>query len=357
MRSRNLIRRTFWIVPLLVCSMWLLASVSAASDDDDKEPRFGPWSAPVNLGPPVNTTLPDYQPFITKDGRSLYFALLEGFTATSPQDIWVAKRNSESDPWGTPQRLGPGINTTADEAQPFVTIDGHWMYFLSNRRVPDKNGIVPFGKNDIYVSRRHNKRHDLGPLGWQEPENLGGNINTAANEAGPFVFEDEVTGMVSLYFHSNRFGTQDIFVSTLQPDGTFGAPQPVAELNSPYNEAVPMIRRDGLEIFFISNRPGSIPYPSDGCCGPGGQPSDDIWVSRRASTSDPWGEPENLDVVNASLGGPPINSPYHDGRPALSFDGETLYFFSAFREGQQSIYFDIWKTTRTKLPELDDDNE
>ncbi len=356
MRLRNLIRRTIWIVPLLVCSMWLLASASAASDDDDDRPKFGPWSAPVNIGPPVNTTLPDAQPFISKDGLSLYFVRLEGSVPGAPQDIWVAKRSSKSDNWGEPQKLGPAINTPATEANPFVTKDGHRMYFGSTRL--DLGG---FGRQDIYVSWRPNKREDFptDPSGgWQEPVNLGSGVNTTFGERAPIVFEDEETGVTTLYFTSDRpgLGDHDIYASTLQPDGTFGPAVLVAELSSSSSDEMPMISRDGLEMFFISNRPGSTITPG------GIIRSRDIWVSARASTSDPWGTPENLDVVNARLGGPPINSPFHDGRPSLSFDGKTLYFFSAFRNagqpgGNLSIFFDIWMTTRTKLPESDEDNE
>ncbi len=117
------------LIGTLVLALASLLPASAwKGDDNDDGPKFGPWSAPVNLGPPVNTVLADYQPFISKDGLSLYFSVLEGPTQNSPQDIWVAKRNSESD-WGAPQRLGPEINTPATEGQPFVTVDGHWMYF------------------------------------------------------------------------------------------------------------------------------------------------------------------------------------------------------------------------------------
>jgi hypothetical protein len=147
---------------LLLVLASLLAASARTDDDGDDGPKFGPWSAPVNLGPPVNTVLVDYQPFISKDGLSLYFSVLEGPTPNSPQDIWVAKRSSKSDNWEEPQRLGPQINTSATEGQPFVTVDGHWMYFNSNRKTPDANGVLPFGGNDIYVSHRRNKREDFG---------------------------------------------------------------------------------------------------------------------------------------------------------------------------------------------------
>jgi len=339
--------------------VWTLLAATLLTSTPATGQQFGPWSAPVNVGPPVNTILPEYQPFITKGGLSLYFSLLEGFGApqTTPQDIWVAKRSSETEPWGTPQRLGPEINIPGPnrtEGQPFVTIDGHYLYFSSNR----PGG---FGRGDIYVSKRQNKREDFGPMGWQQPVNLGSGVNSPANDQAAFVYEDEATGVTYLYFASDRSGNQDLYVSTLQPDGTFGSAVPVPELvfgtvNTMSTETQVTISRDGLTMYFISNRPGSAIHPPTEF-GPGGQPAEDIWVSTRASTTDPWGVPENLDVVNAMAGGPRVNSDYHDGRPSLSFDGTALYFFSAFRRETPtgpdgnvgSPFFDIWVTTRTKL--------
>ena len=292
--------------------------------------QFSDWAAPVNLGPIVNSTVEDVDPFITKDGLSLYFS--------SPRpggyggyDIWVSHRASVDDPWGPPQNLGPTINGPFGESGPVVSIDGHKLYFSSDR----PGG---FGGSDLYVSRRHNKRDDFG---WRAPENLGNTINTPSKEAFAVPFEDDATGMISLYFVSNRpgsLGDDDIYVSVLQADETFGPAVLVEELSSYSADRHPDIRRDGLEFFFMSNRPGSIPTVL-------GNPSFDIWVSTRASTSDPWSTPVNV--------GPLINTNRHDGHPALSFDGTTLYFFSAQRPGNVTPLFDIWVSTRTKLKDAE----
>lgn len=336
------IRHAIWIVPLVASASWVLASTGGVADETDV-PRYGPWSAPINIGPPVNTASPECEPFMTKDGLSLYFTVLED-SLGKYQHIWVTKRSSITDPWEPPEKLSSAINGGDSENQPFVTIDGHWMYFSSQRSTPDANGVAPFGRKDIYVSHRLNKREDFGPSGWQEAVNLGSAINSAFGERAPVIFEDDSTGITALYFDSNRpgLGGSDIYASTLQPDGTFGAPSLVAELSSAFNDEQPTISRDGLEMYFISDRPGST-------IGADGNRSRDIWVSTRASTRDSWGAPENLDAVNAKLGGPPVNSEFYDGRPSLSFDGETLYFYSSFRPGNQSVYYDIWMTTRAKL--------
>jgi hypothetical protein len=129
-------------------------------------------------------------------------------------------------------------------------------------------------------------------LGWEAPVNLGSGVNGTANETLPVVFEDEATGISTLYLTSNRVGSAgaDIYASTLQPDGTFGPAAVVAELSSSRRDRVLSIRRDGLEIFLASDRPGPTQAPFD------------LWVATRATTSDPWSTPVNLGSVVNSAG-------------------------------------------------------
>jgi hypothetical protein len=293
----------------LLCLFALaLGSVLAADDP----PQYGPWSAPVNLGPTINTT-PYFEQgaAISRDGLSLYFHSNRpgGFGGA---DIYVSQRPSVDAPWGTPQNLGPNINTSGTEASPMLSSDGHRLYFQSNR----PGG---FGGTDLYVSRRHNKRDDFG---WQPAENLGSGVNTSAQEQQPCVFEDETTGITTLYFTSNRpggLGGSDIYASELQPDETFGQALLVAELSSPAHDG-----------------PGSLGALGD----------DDLWVSTRPSTLDPWSAPSNL--------GPVVNTVYSDGLPELSFDGTALYFNSA---DPTLTSFDLFVTTRTKIRTHDSDDE
>src|SRR5436190_10796749 len=228
--------------------------------------------------------------------------------------------------------------TAGNEFGPCLSPDGHVMYFASDR----PGG---FGGNDIYFSRRHNKRDDFG---WQLPDNLGNVVNTAANESSPQIFEDDESGLIALYFDSNRPGGpgpftddppptgvhngNDLYASSFQPDETFGAATLVAELSSPFVDRQPTIRRDGLEIVFASNRPGSL----------GG--TLDLWVSARLSTSDPWSTPANLGPTVNVASAPPFSGA--DGGPALSFDGTTLYFQSSRPGNFGGALFDLYMSTR-----------
>lgn len=305
------------VLPVLALAwMALVGSASRAGEDP---PKYTPWSAPVNLGAAINTAGNEAGPCISRDGLSLYFNSDRpgGFGVA---DIYVARRASESGTWGALVNLGPGVNTSGADQACALSPDEHWMFFNSNR----PGG---FGLGDLYVTRRHNRRSDGD---WLAAQNLGPTTNTAAIEAFPTYYEDEATGVITLYFSSNRPGGQggmDIYAAALQPDGSWGAPAPVLELNSLFDDVQPNVRRDGLELFLSSNRPGSFG-------------AYDVWVSTRASTADPWSTPVNL--------GPAINSvsPAAQGRPALSFDGTTLYFYSSRPGGFGSN--DIYMTSRSR---------
>ncbi len=292
-----------------------------ADQVSDGPPVFGPWSAPVNLGPVVNSVYDDLLPEISRDGLSLYFRSDRpgGFGGA---DIWVSQRTSVNAAWGPPQNLGVNVNTIGVDQSPGLSPDGHRLFFDSDR----PGGC---GGRDLYVSRRQDARDDLG---WEPAVNLGCTINTPVRESGPNYFEDDRTGAATLYFvrEPGELGGADIYASSVGEDGTFGPGILVSEVSSPYTDRRPYVRRDGLEMFISSNRPGGL----------GGA---DLWVSTRATTQDVWSTPVNL--------GPPINTAFDDGTAAVSADGTTLYFYSNRPGGLGGQVFgaDLYVSTRQRL--------
>jgi len=284
--------------------------------------QFSDWTAPSNLGAPVNTAADDAGSFISRDGLSLYVSSNRA-GGCGGFDIWVSRRASVDEAWGEPENLGCDINSSRLDAAPILTIDGHRLYFHSDR--PGGAGAL-----DLYVSRRHDNRDDAG---WQVPENLGSGVNTAAPEVQPALFEDDESAVTTLFFAGRAgqpggVGLGDIYRSTLQSDGTFGPAVLVPELSSASQDQAPAIRRDGLEMFLTSNRPGTL----------GGL---DLWVAARGTTSDPWSAPLNL--------GPVVNSAVLDERVTLSFDGSELYFRSDRAGGVGGS--DVYVSVRSKLKE------
>jgi Tol biopolymer transport system component len=278
---------------------------------------FSDWSTPETLGPTVNSTLLDGCPAVTRDGLSLYFASARSSGAGGPLDLFLTQRDSADDAWSNPVALGSPLNTASTDFCPAFSRDGHLLFFASNR----PGGC---GGNDIYVARRQNKRDDFG---WEEPRNLGCVVNSASDDFGPNYFETD-DGTPVLYFNSNRpggAGLQDLYTTTLSAEGTFDVPITVIELNSASNDQQSAIRRDGLEIFLTSNRPGGLGAA-------------DLWQATRASTSDPWSAPVNMG---------PVNSPQGDARPALSWDGAELYFGSSRTGGLG--FDDLYVIRRAKI--------
>ncbi len=315
----------------------MLAAVAAAIVAPVQAQQFSDWSAPVNLGPIINSGVNNQHPAISNDGLSLYYSS-DRVGTLGNLDIWVSQRASKDDPWGPPQNLGPNINSSSRDLAPTFSPDGHFLYFQSDR--PGGCGGL-----DLYVSHRKNKHDDSG---WEPAVHIPcGNINTAGDDAGATIFNDEEHDRVILYFTRNLTPANpdgfDIYMAIKDEEDddptAFGPAVLVPELSSPFRDTRTAIRRDGLEIFISSGRLGSV----------GPTRNEDLWVSTRESTDDPWGTPVNL--------GPVVNSPSFDGGPALSRDATTLYFFSERPGGFAKR--DLFMSTRTKLrhKEKDDDRD
>jgi hypothetical protein len=160
--------------------------------------------------------------------------------------------------------------------------------------------------------------------------NLGPGVNTTSEESGPSLIEDDETGVLMLYFSSTRvtgWGYEDIYVSTAYPGEPFGPAVLEPLLIGSFRDVRPFVQREGLEVYFDSNRPGSL------------NSSLDLWTSRRESLWAPWSDPVRLPDT--------INSTALDARPVVSFDGTELYFHSN-RLGTLGGN-DIYVCTRTKI--------
>jgi Tol biopolymer transport system component len=95
-------------------------------------------------------------------------------------------------------------------------------------------------------------------------------------------------------------------------------------VNSAFPDQNPTLSRDGMSLYFASNRPGGV----------GGI---DIWVAQRACVDCPWETPVNLGLL--------VNSTANDNGPELSADGHLLFFFSLRQGGEGGA--DLYMSRRT----------
>jgi hypothetical protein len=154
--------------------------------------------------------------------------------------------------------------------------------------------------------------------------NLGSPFSTASGEGLNCI---SVDGR-EMYLGSLRTGTVgnwDLWrVTRDTTTDDWGEPANLGPtINTPDVDACACISADGLELYFSSNRSGG--------CG-----SADLWITRRPTTSDEWGQPENL--------GPIVNSPHVEFAPWVTADGLELYFSSRRPGGFGSD--DLWVTRR-----------
>ena len=222
----------------------------------------------------------------------------------------MSERSSITAPWGTPQNLGRPVNSEANDFCP-TPLPGDWLFFVSERPGPATCSAGP-NSGDIYLSALRRV--------WRTPVHIGceetnDGPNSTGAEFSPSLVEYD-DGSSWLYFSSTRGGNMDIYMSRFA--GEFQSAVKVAELSSEADDRMPNLRKDGLEIVFSSNRPGSQ--------------AQDVYAATRASTEDAWSPPVLL--------GPEINTAGSETRASLSRDGTRLYFG---RDG------DVYMATRTKI--------
>jgi hypothetical protein len=177
---------------------------------------------------------------------------------------------------------------------------------------------------------------------YETPVHLDSPINTPGFEGKPSLSADGL----ELYFVSDRPGAlggpgdQDIYVSRrTSVNHSWGEPERVPPpVSSVFFDITPTISLDGLALYFGSNRPG-----------PFSPPLPDLWVSHRASVNHPWGEAVNL--------GEGINTPLFEGSIDISPDHRTAFFAGVTPDFVFDIFVSRRRSTddpfgpRVKLPE------
>jgi serine/threonine protein kinase/Tol biopolymer transport system component len=276
------------------------------------EPDDLQFGDPENLGPAVNTPADEWQPLPSTDGLSLWF---QRRNAEGKAECWCATRETNDEPWGTPERvMSPRPDTSLAGV---TTADGLELYSY---------GPGEYGRGDIFVRKRQTTSND-----WGDPVNLGPVVNSPAIEMSPAVSPDGLELYFSDFYTALRpggHGESDLWVTRRATrDDAWSEPVNLGPaINSPTYDSRPSFSSDGLVLFFDSRRPG-------GCGGP------DIWMMRRAAIDAPWDEPVNL--------GPVVNSPAAEYFPHLSADGSILYYDSN-RPGGYGV-FDIWQVSVVSL--------
>jgi Tol biopolymer transport system component len=190
----------------------------------------------------------DGTPFLTFDGSALYFfSTRAGEGAQGDRDLWVAEATGQGVGFGAPSVV-PEVNGAELDHLPRLSSDGLALMFVSTR-------VTSSGGSNIFVS----ERNGIGGA-FSAPVELA-NINSDARDEGFWLSEDGLT----IYFASNRDpdrdpeADMDIWVAERATVGSlFGEPENLEVVNTPGTEIDPAVTADGFELFFASDRNGTM---------------------------------------------------------------------------------------------------
>lgn len=158
--------------------------------------------------------------------------------------------------WSEPEVVS--FSGKYSDADPFITYDNKWLYFVSTRPVDDSK--EPKGDYDIWRTKR------LEDGGWGEPEHLDSTINSNFSDVYPTLTKDG-----NLYFSSGRDNasySRDIFCSKWNGESFERAERLKGVINdnregdifvSPNEDYLIVSRKGGLEISFRNKENWSAP--------------------------------------------------------------------------------------------------
>ena len=281
-------------------------------------------SVPIRFGEGVISTnvYSEFDLAFSVDGLKVYFSRRK---PNEKQQIYES--DFENGTWSTPRVAV--FSTDRDETS-FITPDGNFFFFGSERPIPDKPNKGNFDMNIWMMAKTKN--------GWSEPMPLPEPINyvQAENEQWPssnnnFLFSNDNK---TFYFTTMMAGAKSIRLYETTFDGTnFSNPKVIDGLfdDEKYLVYSAVISPDGSYLVF--NSFGA----------PGGEGGEDIFVSKKTNTG--WSKAKSIGKL--------INTKDEESSPRFSRDGKYFFFSRAenlgnYEYGEWSIY-----VVETKFLELD----
>jgi hypothetical protein len=277
----------------LACNSELVTLGQASVGAVGGAPKF---SRPTLVAELASADQESDNPTLTSDLLEIYFSS-EREGGAGDVDVWTARRASSDEPFSAPEPV-TAVNTDEFETSPAVGFDGLELWVGAER----EGGL---GEQDIWVSRRASRGDDWSALEnvmeLNSPEKdiprppaagkvmpLGSRRGSSgyyqtflaerASSAEPFgepleLVELEVPGQntvdaylsedgLTLYFNRSPGAgesTGDLFVATrTSSSAAFGAALPLDTINTADDERDPWLSPDGKQLFFSSDRDGTL---------------------------------------------------------------------------------------------------
>ena len=258
----------------------------------------------------LNSTVNDYALALSGDGR---LAIEESTRDGGTSHLFQTSRAAEDSAFGAVSSAC-GVNSGFADGGPWLSWNARRLYFASTR-------LHAGAEWDLFEAARPDPDSCFAT-----PTPIAELNAPPCSSSDPTLPADELE---ILFSRSCSGGAWHIWHATrTDPSAPFGAPESLTVVNSTANDLDPHISRDGLELYFSSNRSGGL----------GGY---DLWHTTRASRGSAFGAPTNVKVLNSLLA---------ETHPCLSMNGTELYF-SSNRTGGIGGY-DLWRMKQSGSPLL-----
>uniref|UniRef100_UPI00404B720A OmpA family protein n=1 Tax=Flavobacterium sp. TaxID=239 RepID=UPI00404B720A len=133
------------------------------------------WDIPIALTIKNYKNINKYVGYHMSSNNKHLLMAIENEESLGENDLFVSFIEKDGT-WSKPINMGSVLNTSEDEANPFLAADGKTLYFSSK-------GHPGYGNYDLFVS----KRLDDTWQNWSKPKNLGNVINSKNTELSIFL--------------------------------------------------------------------------------------------------------------------------------------------------------------------------
>jgi hypothetical protein len=161
----------------------------------------GEWTEPVKVPYPISTEFFDTEPMISPDGRTMIFQSSRP-GSMGRGDLWISRKDAQTDEWGPAENMGYPFNTIhQDHCLILTTTTSGEVAYWASTRPNGYDGVVNYGRGDIFAS----KRSVSGA--WSKPWNIGPVANDAGNQCRFVPGKGNLIGVVTDHdpFHHQEY--------------------------------------------------------------------------------------------------------------------------------------------------------
>ncbi|MBU3679234.1 MAG: OmpA family protein [Candidatus Kapabacteria bacterium] len=194
------------------------------------------------LGSGVNSAFDDLKPVISPDGKTLFFCRKDSpeNIGGGGEDIWVSELQSDG-AWGEAYNIGGPLNNRGNNSVCSITPDGTSMLLLDTYSDPSSK------LRSVAISTRTSG-------GWSAPKPVVITGFDNQSKYAEFCISNDNEALIMAIQRSDSRGNRDLYVSLRSPDGTYATPMNLGSaINSAGQEATPFLASDNTSLYFATD--------------------------------------------------------------------------------------------------------